>query len=37
VASERYPILWPFGTRWDERNLAVISPTGESMTIGDEV
>lgn len=35
--GERYPILWPAGTRWDEQNEAVISPVGESMAIGDEV
>lgn len=35
--GERYPIVWPAGTRWDEQNQAVVSPVGESMAIGDEV
>ena len=36
-AGERYPIVWPAGTRWDEANTSVISPTGELMPIGGEV
>jgi hypothetical protein len=35
--GERYPILWPARTRWDEENQAVISPMGEAMAIGEEV
>jgi hypothetical protein len=35
--GERYPIVWPAGTRWDADNQAVIAPGGQSMAIGDEV
>jgi len=36
-AGERYPIVWPAGTRWDEANTSVVSPTGQLMPIGSEV
>jgi hypothetical protein len=36
-AGERYPVVWPAGTRWDEANNSVVSPTGELMAIGGEV
>ena len=36
-AGERYPVLWPSGTRWDDDNESVISPTGERMRIGSRV
>ncbi len=31
------PIVWPAGTRWDPDIQAVISSTGETMSIGSEV
>ena len=36
-AGERYPVVWPAGTRWDEASKSVVSPTGEWMAIGGEV
>jgi hypothetical protein len=33
-AAERYPILWPAGTSWDEQNQSVIPSVGEPMPIG---
>ena len=35
--GERYPIVWPAGTRWDPENQAVVTPRGESAAIGHEV
>lgn len=35
--GERYPVVWPAGTRWDAANQAVVTVRGESMAIGDEV
>jgi hypothetical protein len=34
AAGERYPVLWPAGTRWDEASQSVISATGDTMPIG---
>jgi hypothetical protein len=36
-SSERYPIVWPAGTHWDEASTSVVSATGELMPIGGEV
>ena len=36
-AGERYPVLWPIGTRWDEQNQAVIPPAGSPMPVGSDV
>lgn len=35
--GERYPVVWPAGTRWDAATRAVVTARGESMAIGDEV
>jgi hypothetical protein len=35
--GERYPVLWPAGTRWDEENTSVIPPTGAPIPIGSQV
>jgi hypothetical protein len=35
--SQRFPILWPAGTRWDEPNQSVVSPGGEVMRMGGPV
>jgi len=35
--GERYPVVWPAGTRWDASNQAVITSRGISMAVGDEV
>ena len=35
--GERYPIVWPAGTRWDADNQAVVTSRGETMPVGDEV
>jgi hypothetical protein len=32
--GERYPVLWPAGTRWDSDNNAVIPPAGAAMPVG---
>ena len=37
AAGERYPVLWPAGTHWDDANKSVVSPAGEPMPIGSEV
>ena len=36
-AGERYPVLWPAGTRWDEQHKSVIPPAGAPMPIGSDV
>ncbi len=36
-AGERYPVLWPAGTRWDEQQQAVVPPVGSPMPIGGQV
>lgn len=36
-AGERYPVLWPAGTRWDEQQQAVVPPVGSPMPIGSQV
>lgn len=35
--GERYPVVWPAGTRWDADAQVVVPPQGESMGVGDEV
>src|SRR4051794_2876313 len=35
--DQRFPILWPAGTRWDAANQSVISPAGEAIGMGDSV
>ncbi|HZX55377.1 MAG TPA: hypothetical protein VFE86_11895 [Ilumatobacteraceae bacterium] len=35
--QQRFPILWPAGTRWDGQNQSVVSPAGEVMRVGDAV
>jgi hypothetical protein len=36
-AGERYPVVWPAGTQWDDADESVISPNGERMPIGSRV
>jgi hypothetical protein len=36
-AGERYPMVWPAGTQWDDASESVISPIGERMPIGSHV
>ena len=35
--EQRFPILWPAGTRWDVQNQSVVSPSGGVMRIGGSV
>ncbi len=35
--GERYPVLWPSGTRWDDDDQAVVTPNGEALSADDEV
>jgi hypothetical protein len=35
--GERYPVLWPSGTRWDGDSQAVVTPEGEALSMGEEV
>ena len=35
--GQRFPILWPAGTRWDGANQSVVSPAGTVMRIGGTV
>ncbi len=35
--GQRFPILWPAGTRWDGQSRSVVSPVGEVMRIGSMV
>ena len=35
--GERYPIVWPAGTRWDTEGQAVVIRNGESLAVGDAV
>jgi len=35
--GERYPIVWPAGTRWDADTQTIVTPDGESLSAGDEV
>ena len=32
--AQRYPILWPAETTWDEANQSVVSPVGEVIPMG---
>ena len=36
-SGERYPVVWPAGTQWDDPTQSVISPIGARMPIGDRV
>ncbi len=35
--GERYPVVWPAGTRWDAASQAVVTARGESMAVGGEI
>ncbi len=35
--GERYPVLWPSGTRWDADAQTVVTPAGATLVAGDEV
>jgi hypothetical protein len=35
--GERYPIVWPEGTRWDADTQTIVTPDGETLSAGDEV
>jgi hypothetical protein len=35
--GQRYPVLWPAGTSWDEGSEAVIPPAGLPMDVGSQV
>jgi hypothetical protein len=35
--QERYPVLWPYGTRWDADATAVVTPAGAAMPVGTEI
>jgi hypothetical protein len=35
--GERYPVLWPAGTRWDGDRNAVVPPVGAPMPVGSQV
>lgn len=35
--GNRYPVLWPYGTTWDEDSSSVVLPDGTELTIGGEV
>jgi hypothetical protein len=35
--GERYPVVWPYGMRWDPTNAEVVPPTGPPMPIGSAV
>ena len=37
VVGERYPVLWPGGTTWDEQNNSVIPAVGAPIPIGSRV
>jgi hypothetical protein len=37
VVGERYPVLWPAGTSWDEQSKAVAPPVGAPIPIGGTV
>jgi hypothetical protein len=37
VVGERYPVLWPGGTTWDEQNNSVLPPVGAPIPIGSRV
>ena len=36
-SDERYPILWPAGTTWDEESSSVIPPGGKPIPVGAKV
>jgi hypothetical protein len=35
--GERYPVLWPAGTKWDDKDAAVVPPEGRPIPIGSGV
>lgn len=35
--GERYPVLWPAGTKWDDKDAAVVPPEGRPIPIGSRV
>ena len=35
--EQRFPVLWPAGTRWDVQNKTVVSPSGGIMPVGRSV
>ncbi len=35
--EQRFPVVWPAGTRWDGANQSVVSPIGEVMPVGGAV
>jgi hypothetical protein len=35
--GDGYPVLWPMGTTWDDDAQAVVTPAGETLSVGDEV
>jgi hypothetical protein len=35
--DERYPVLWPAGTTWNEDDRAVVTSAGETLRAGDAV
>ena len=37
VVGERYPVLWPGGTTWDEQSKSVVLPVGAPIPIGSRV
>jgi hypothetical protein len=37
ASADRFPVLWPAGTRWDATNQSVVSPVGEVMPVGGSV
>ena len=35
--DQKFPVLWPAGTRWDATSQSVVVPSGEAMPIGSSV
>ena len=35
--QERYPVVWPAGTSWDDEALTVVTPAGEPLPVGGTV
>lgn len=35
--GERYPVVWPAGTRWDGESPSVVPPAGAPMPVGSQV
>lgn len=36
-AGNRYPVLWPYGTTWNDDSSSVVLPGGTTIALGDEV